>query len=840
MSQNVTERAKLYKNSTSAYGYISFLNTFIPPNDFSKLTMRLYKLLPIFFFVIISFQQNLSAQSRVNASTVDVNSLSDSQIQRITQEIISRGLTNDQAIELAKAQGANQTQIDQLMIRIQQMQVSNTAKISPANAIPVSVNYSSPKAPVKVSEKTRKTFGYQLFNSENLTFEPAVNVPIPQNYVIGIGDQLSINVWGASQMAYQLTVDKSGAITIPDIGPVYIAGISFENGKSMIQGRLKGIYNGMSGEHPNTWAEITMGGVHSIKVNLLGELNAPGTYTLPSTASAFNALYLSGGPNENGSFREIKLIRDGITIKIIDIYDFLINADPSANVQLREQDILFVPNYKTHVEIGGEVRQKGIFEIKKGETLSDLVRFAGGFSGEAYTSSLSVIRNTDRERELRTVEHADFDKFSLQNGDLVNASNILDRFSNRVGILGAVFHPGAYELTPGMKLSDLIKKADGLREEAFMNRGLISRLKADNSPENISFDLKQVMDGTNDILLQREDRVTINSIFQLREARTVTISGEVLSPQVIDYKENMTLGDLILKAGGFREEADLSVIELDRKLSYEEASKVTDKINNIFQFTLARDLRLSPADASFKLQPSDAVYVRRAPGYRDQGAFYISGEVTYQGSFAITNKNERISDAIKRAGGLTPGAFITGATLTRANPITSAEIEKRNQLMAMDSTLQKSNVSLKASMVVGIELEKILANPGTSADLLLQPGDIINIPRELQTIKVSGSVMNPLALTYHKGLTLKKYIDMAGGYMDRAAKSRTYVLYPNGTMKTTRGFIFRNNPRITPGTEIIVPIKPERKRTDETVKWISISSGLSALSIAIITLVRLL
>jgi protein involved in polysaccharide export with SLBB domain len=807
--------------------------------------MRRYNLIPLVVILFLVFGQNVYSQNRVDPSTVDVNSLNDSQIQRIIKEIQTRGLTNEQAIELAKAQGANQSQIDQLMTRVQQFQSTaptkavQTATAKPSSTLPNS-SYTSIKVSGIVSERTKKIFGYQLFNSERLTFEPGVNVPIPQSYILGVGDQLSINVWGASQMVYQPTLDNSGAITLPDVGPIFLSGLPFEKAKSLIQTRLMTIYNGMSGDHPNTWSEVSMGSIHSIKINLLGELNAPGTYTLPATASAFNALYLSGGPNENGSFREIKLIRDGVTIKTIDIYDFLVNADPSSNVQLREQDILFVPNYNAHVEIAGEVKQKGIFEVKKGETINDLIRFAGGFSGEAYTNSLSVLRNTDRERELRTVDNVDFGKVSLQNGDLIRIANILNRFSNRVAIAGAVFHPGDFELTPGMKLSELIRKADGLREEAFLNRGLISRLKEDHSPDNITFDLKQVIDGSRDILLQKEDSVFISSISQLQEARTISITGQVLNPQVFDYKDNLTLGDLIFKAGGFREEADPSLIEVSRRLSYEQASKATDKLNNIFQFTLSRDLKLSPADAAFQLQPFDEVFVRRAPGYRNQGTFFVSGEVLFEGSFSIIEKNERISDAIKRAGGLNPGAFIQGATLKRMSNLSAAELEKRMHLIKTDPKIKDSTLFKGVSYSVGIKLDKILANPGTSSDLLLYPGDLINIPRELQTVKVSGNVMNPLALTFNKRLSLQRYINMAGGYAYQSSKSKVYVLYPNGTMETTKGLIFRRSPRILPGSEIIVPKKPEKKQNDDTLKWVSLSAGLGSLSITIITLLKLL
>jgi protein involved in polysaccharide export with SLBB domain len=808
--------------------------------------MKLYYLLTLLLILFFTEGQKAFSQSTVNPSSVDVNSLSDSQIQRIMQEIQSRGLTQDQAIALAKAQGATQTQIDQLMLRIQQQQMnpSDTLSSKYKELDPTSSTnrkgYSSPKARIFVSEKTKKIFGYQLFNSQNLSFEPAVNIPVPQNYILGISDQLSINVWGASQTKYQLTIDKSGAITIPDVGPIYLAGLSFEKGQSMIKSRLMAIYSGMAGEFPNTWAEISLGNIRSIKINVIGEINAPGTYTLPSTATAFNALYLSGGPNENGSFRDIKLIRDGVTIKTIDVYDFLINADPSANAQLREQDILFVPNYKTRVEVAGEIKRKGIFEIKNTETVSDLIRFAGGFGDKAYTHALTVIRNNDREREVRTVADVDFVKFALQNGDSIRADSILNRFSNRVAITGSVFHPGNYELTPGMKLSDLVKKADGLREDAFMNRGLISRIKEDSSPENISFDLNEVMHGSNDILLRKEDKVLIRSIFQMREKRMVTIVGEVMkSDTTFEYQDNMTLGDLIFKAGGFREEADLSVVEVSRRLSYEQAAKVTDKMNNIFQFALTRDLKLTPTDAVFKLMPFDEVYVRRAPGFREQGTIEVKGEVVYAGTYAISDKNERISNVVKRAGGLMPDAFIVGATLTRAYKLSSAEIETRKQMMKKDSTLRDSLFIYKKSYSVGIKLNEILANPGSSIDILLQPGDVINIPRELQTVKVSGSVMNPLALVYEKRLSLRNYINMAGGYDEMARNSKTYVIYPNGTTASTSGFIFRSSPKITPGSEIIVPKKPEKKGSDTTMKWISIASAMSTLAIAIATLVKL-
>ena len=811
--------------------------------------MALRNILNLAFLAAFLYCVQVNGQNPVNPSSVNVSELSDSQIDRIIQKIQTMGLTEDQAVEMAKAQGASQTQIDQLRARIQQRMgiqgnqgVQSTTTNAPnLQSTSLKSQEVSGKAVIKATEKNKKIFGFNIFNSENLTFEPSANIPTPKNYTLGIGDQVAITVWGASQSQNQLMIDQNGAITIPDIGPVFLSGMSFEKAQTLLKSRLTAIYSGMAGQYPNTWAEVSLGGLRSIKVNVIGEINAPGTYTLPSTASAFNALYLSGGPNENGSFREIRLIRDGETVHTIDVYDFLINANPSANVQLRDQDIIFVPTSKTMVEIEGQIKRKGLFEIKGGETVKDLIRYAGGFSERAYTHNLSLIRNNKREREVRDISESGFASFVLQNGDSIRADSILNRFSNRISVRGAVFHPGNFELTAGMKLSDLLKKADGLREDAFMNRGLISRLKDDYTPENISFDIKEVMEGKNDIMLKKEDEVTIHFISDMREERKVNILGEVLNPQSFEYRDNMTLGDLIFRAGGFREDADLAFVELTRRLTYEEAAKVGDKMNEIHQFAVTRDLKLNPSDAAFKLQPYDEVYVRRAPGFREQGTVMVTGEVTYAGTYSIASKNERISDVIKRAGGLVPGAYIKGATLTRIHEFSPLEIEKKKQVMRTDSTFKDTIKTNKETYSVGIEMDKILANPGNNIDLLLQPGDEINVPRLLQTVKVSGSVLNPLALTYEDHLNLRRYIDRAGGYATRAKKSKTYVIYPNGTSASTRtrGFIFHSKPKVTPGSEIIVPEKPERRGGEDTIKWISMAGLMSSMAISVITLANL-
>lgn len=789
-------------------------------------------------------------QTSINPASVNVSELSDSQIDRIIREMQARGLTEDQAIAMAKAQGATQTQIDEMMARIQQRQMSGASSsvddnenttFSGKTAALKSQNISR-KAQINATEKNKKLFGFTIFNSKNLTFEPSANIPTPKNYTLGVGDQLSITVWGASQSHLSLPIDQNGSITIPDVGPVYLSGITFEKAQTLIKNRLTSIYSGMAGAYPNTWCEVSLGGLRSIKVNVLGEINAPGTYTVPSTASAFNVLYLSGGPNENGSFREIRLIRDGVVKDTIDVYDFLINANPASNVQLRDQDILFVPTSKAVVQIAGQIKRPGYFEMKSGEKMSDLLLFAGGFSEMAYKSRLFVVRSNHREREVHDVAESDFRTFVLENGDSIRADSLLNRFSNRVSIKGAVMHPGNYQLATGMKLSDLIKKADGLKEDAFMNRGLISRLSEDHTPVNLSFDVKEIIEGKSDIPLLKEDAVTIRSIFEMKEMRKVNIVGEVQNPKEFDFHENMTLGDLIFSAGGFKEDADVAFVELTRRLSYDEISKVTDKINEIHQFGLTRDLKLSPKDAAFKLAPFDEVYVRRAPGFRDQGVVIVSGEVTYAGIYSISNKSERISDIIKRAGGLVPGAYIKGATLMRTRELSEAELIKKKQLRKMmkDSLSVDSLKDNKQVYAVGIEMEKILQNPGSAYDLVLQPGDAITIPKILQTVKVSGSVLNPLAVTYEKKLSMRSYIDQAGGYSPKAKKSKTYVLYPNGTSASTKGWLFKRIPKVTPGSEIIVPEKPNKNGGDDAMKWISMAGLMSSMAVSLVTLANLI
>jgi protein involved in polysaccharide export with SLBB domain len=784
-------------------------------------------------FGLLTTTISLQAQSPVN---VDVNQLSEQQIQQIVTEVNARGLTIDQAAQMAQMQGASPLQIEQLKRRIQELNFSKGKSIANPEAensqtSTVSRESFSEKANIQASQKVKRIFGYQLFNSENLTFEPPVNIPTPQNYVLGIDDELSISIWGASQQNYQLQIGTNGAVNIPDIGPVYISGMEFSKAKELIKQRLIAIYQGMNGSSPNTFAEVSISNLRSIKINVIGEVMAPGTYTLPSTASAFNALYLSGGPNENGSFRNIQVIRDNKIIKTIDVYDFLINANTQGNIQLREQDIIYIPTYQKRIEANGAFKRTGFFELTEKENLKDLIRYLGGFTDQAFKAQLSLTRITDKEKKVIDISQSIYESFIPNNGDVIVSSEIIDRYENRINISGAVFRPGTYELTEGLTISGLIKKAQGVKENYFSNRGMIIRLQENLTPMTISFNVDEVLKGTGDMKLQREDQVIIQDIFSMRQKRTIQIFGEVQNPGEFDFSDNMTLKDLIFKARGFTEAASESYIELARRHNYEEATQLDDEIVKLYQFHIDRKLNLDSQADTFHLKPFDYIYVRKAPAYLEQRTVFITGEVRYPGSYSIGSKTERISDLVKRAGGLLPSAFVKGARMKRTNQMAAQNIAALRNSTA-DSLLTKAEKEINIDLLE-IRLEDILKNPGTAFDYLLKNGDQIIIPEVSQEVRLSGEIQNPIGLAYQQGKSLKYYVNRSGGFSDKALKKKVFVIYSDGTTQVTHGFIWHNYPSVESGCQIIVPEKPEKQKVDNSGKWLAIATSLTTILLVI-------
>ncbi len=792
----------------------------------------------ITFLILLFFMGTTVALAQV--STTDVQSLSDSQIAAIVNKVKSSGLSINQAISLAKARGATQTQINQLMSRIQRLPSVSGQGRSAALTPSASLNrdsllYSySQKAQVKVDTIAQKTFGYNLFNNKKLSFNPSVNLPTPKNYVLGTGDALSINVWGASQQTYQVQVDKTGAIYIPSLGPIYVAGMNFDKASKKIKERLTEIYGGLAKENPDTWAMVSLSNLRAIKVNIIGEANAPGTYSLPATATVFNALYLSGGPNRNGSFRDIKLIRNNKVIKTIDVYDFLLTGNTSGNAQLRDQDVIFIPTYKTRVQTSGNFKRDLYFDLKKGETLKNLIDYAGGFTDSAYRAMVSVNRLTDKQKEVIDVNENAYANFPMKNGDVVSAGAILNRYANRVIIKGAVYRPGTYELTPGMKLSDLINKADGVKEDVYSNRGLIIREKEDLTKEAVPFDVNAVLQHKTDITLKREDVVIINTIFSMREARYVNISGEIQKPGRYPYYDNMTIKDLVFLASGFKVSASGSYVEIARRNSEQEASKPNNKLATVYTLKIDKSLKIEGGKENFVLKPYDYVFIRRTPSYFSQKNVTINGEVNYPGSYTITSKNEHISDLLKRAGGLTKFAYAPGATLTRMNAANLAQKEKLLQLSLSDSTRRIDSAQMakirQNKTLVELNLPEILKNPGGPQDYVLKEGDVINIPTVKQTVRVVGAVLNPMSLRFVEGHSLKSYIDKSGGYAKDAKKSKVYILYANGVTAPKNG-------KIKPGSQIVVPQKPPRTR-DNTAYFLSLASVLASLAVSMVAIFR--
>ena len=824
---------------------------------------RIFSLLVVLLVMGLSLPV-LAQVNPANLSNVRVNELSDDQIRAFIRQVESSGLGDAQLEQIAQARGMRPEEIQKLRQRVNKLKEqdknkSGTQNPNESRTTGRELNYpqdtvTAQKDPETEAEKAllelrSKIFGADLFRNSNLTFEPNLNMATPKNYVIGPNDQMLIDIFGNSEASYDLKVSPEGMINIEYVGVIPVAGLTIEAATSRIRSRMGSVYSGL--RNGSTSLNIAIGNIRSIKVILTGEVQKPGTYTLPSLATVFNALYSSGGPTENGSFRVVELIRGGKVIARLDIYDFLLKGEMSTNLRLQDQDIVRVPVYQSRIEIVGEVKRPGIFELLQGESLADLLRFSGDFTENAFKARVKVLKNTDIERKIVDISMDQFAEYNPSTGDKYFVDRVLERFANRVSIEGAVFRPGQYELEPGLSLSQLIKKAEGLKEDAFMQRGYINRLKSDNQTQAISFDVAGILNGkTPDILLQREDGIRISSIFDLKEEYKVTIDGEIRYPGNFDYAENLTLEALILQAGGFKEGATAKRVEISRRVKNSNLSSASAITAQIFQVNIDKDLTFS--NPKFELQPFDIVSIRSSIGYEIQRQVKIEGEVLYPGMYTITNKDERVSDLVKRAGGLTALAYVKGAALKREgnsngkNAIDKTDEEKTNliklqrlQRNAGDSTNIAGDQEILVNKYVGINLEKILKDPGTQADLSLEEGDILSIPKQLQTVMVNGEVLYPVTTIFGQGNGFKHYISQGGGFSNKSLKRRSYVIYANGSVKSTRKLLFFNNyPRVDPGAEIFVPKKIDKKPLS-AVEIVGISSGLASLAVIILSLFKL-
>jgi protein involved in polysaccharide export with SLBB domain len=731
----------------------------------------------------------------------------------------------------------------------------------------------------------KKIYGFNIFNNPNISFETSLKIPTPKNYTLGADDEILIDINGYSEEHYNLPVTSEGYIKVPKVGNIFVSGITLEEAKKRIVDRLSKIYVGLktyNGSAPNTTATVSLGSIRTIRVTLLGEVVAPGTYSMSSLSRVMNALYLSGGPNENGTFREIKVIRDKKLVAQVDLYDLLTTGNLRQNITLQDQDIVQVGPYKSRIEVKGQIRKPAIFENLPNESLERIIaEYGNGFMPDAYRQILKIQRFTDKEIKLIDLNSELLSSFYPKNGDEITVEQILtDRIENAVTLNGAVFRTGRYSVSDNQTLRKLIKRAEGFKQDAFLNRIMITRLREDLTKENISVNYNDIVSGkTPDIVLQREDEIKVYSGLELLEDYTVRIQGEInlkngettAAPTTgstgvsevptegttiettigsFPYIKNMTVEDLILKAGGLKESAATGRVEVIRRkknIGQDDPAKINSTIGEKFTFSINSNLSMDDKASKFILEPYDEIFVRASPNYEKQQFVTVEGQTIFPGPYALERKDERLADIIKRAGGLNSQAYPAGATLIRKFKISQQEADrKREQLRDLSDV--SSGVSVKVQEVkeeseesIGMDLVKALEDPTSSANMLLQDGDVLRIPKEPQTVRMQGEVLYPTSTRYLNGVSFKHYIAEAGGFTELSARKRSYVVYANGSVDRTRKLLglFNVYPKIEPGAEIVVPrMNVRQQASQQLVQTIAAISTVISSTVGLLALIR--
>ena len=679
----------------------------------------------------------------------------------------------------------------------------------------------------------KKVFGRDIFNRKDLSFEPNMNIATPQNYRIGPGDAVIIDVYGASQKSEQLTVSPDGDITIEGFGPVQVSGLTVAQANARLRSTLGSRYS-------SSRVRLTVGQTRTIMVNVMGEVKAPGTYTLSAFASVFHALYMAGGINDLGTLRNIKVYRNNKLVTTVDIYDYILNGKLTGNIRLADNDVIVVGAYDCLVNITGKVKRPMYYEMKKNESVGTLIKYAGGFTGDAYKKSVRLIRKTGREFSVFSVDEFDMNTFHLADADSVSVDSILQRYSNMVEVKGAVFRPGMYQVGGNINsVRTLLEYAEGFTEEAFTAHAVMHRMRPDRTLEVIPVDVEGIMNGrVADIPLQKNDVLFIPTKAEMMQQQTITIHGEVVYPGIYKYAANETLEDLVLQAGGLKESASTVKVDVARRIINSKALTTDSVISRTYTFAL-KDGFVIDGQPGFTLQPFDEVYVRKSPGYNEQKNIEVRGQVMFAGTYTLVSKNERLTDAIKKAGGITDMAYVKGARLERRiTPDERLRMETVLKLAKMQSGKKDSvdinSLDLGDTYYVGIELDKALEKPGGDADLVLREGDRIIVPEYNGTVKISGNVMYPNTVAYEKGKRPSWYIDQAGGFGNRAKKGSTYIIYMNGTVARVG-----HNAKIRPGCEIVVPTKPESNGKG-LAQWLSIGTSAAGIATMIATIANLI
>lgn len=683
------------------------------------------------------------------------------------------------------------------------------------------------------SKMKKKVFGRDIFNNKELSFEPNMNIATPQRYVLGPGDNVIIDVYGASQKTFNVVVSPDGEVTIEDFGPIKVSGLTVEQANAKVRSLLGARYS-------SSKTKLTVGQTKTMMVNVMGEVKVPGTYTLSAFATVFHALYMAGGINDLGTLRNIKVYRQNRLVTVVDIYDYILNGKLTGNIRLMDNDVIVVGPYDCLVTISGKVKRPMIYEMKKSESVGSIIKYAGGFTGDAYTKAVRLLRKTGREYSVFNIGEFDINSFHLADGDSIGVDSIINRYENMVEIKGAIFRPGMYNIGKDINsVRTLIEHAEGLTEEAFTNRAIIHRMKSDRTLEVIAVDVKGIMDGSvADVPLKKNDVLFIPTKSEMQTKRTITIHGEVNYPGMYVYADHETLEDFILQAGGLKDKASIIKVDVARRILNPKAITNDSVIAKTYTFALKEGFVID-GTPGFELQPFDEVYVRKSPGYSHQQNIQVEGNVMFAGTYTLSSKNERLSDIIKKAGGVTDLAYVPGARLERRiTPDERLRMQTVIKMAQMQSgkkdSLDMKKLDLGDTYYVGIELDKALKEPGGDADLVLREFDRIIVPEYNGTVKISGDVMYPNTVAYEKGRKAGWYINQAGGWGNRAKKSHTYIVYMNGTVAKVG-----HNAKVRPGSEIIVPSKPESSGKSLT-QWLSIGTSVASIATMIATMANLL
>lgn len=774
--------------------------------------MKMQKLFGILLFCLMLGSGSLMAQS-----------MSDSQVLEYVKDGIRQGKEQKQlASELAR-KGVTKEQAMRVKQLYEQQNNVNTSKSTGTD-----INESRLREETKENTSDMledhpttqdlargdQVFGRNIFNTRNLTFEPSVNLATPSNYRLGPGDEVIIDIWGASQNTIRQQISPEGTINISKIGPVNLSGMTVSAANDYLKAALNKIYNGLNNTtDPTSDIRLTLGNIRTIQINVMGEVVQPGTYALSSFSTVFHALYRAGGVSDIGSLRNVQLVRNGKNIATIDVYEFIMKGNTQDDIRLQEGDVVIVPAYDVLVKISGKVKRPMRFEMKKGESLSTLITYAGGFDADAYTRSLRVVRQNGEEYEVNTVKDMDYSIYKMRNGDVVTAEAILNRFTNKLEIRGAVYRPGIYQLSGKLNtIRELVNEAQGLTGDAFLNRAVLYRQREDLTSEVVPVDIRSIMDGTSpNLALMKNDILYIPSIHDLEDRGNVTVHGEVAHPDSYPYADNMTLEDLIIQAGGLREAASTVRIDVSRRIKNPRSTADNDTIGQMYSFSL-KDGFVIDGQPGFILQPYDQVYVRRSPGYQAQQNVAIEGEILFGGNYAMTSREERLSDLVNKAGGPTSYAYLRGAKLTRVANASEkkrmSDVVRLMQRQLGEAMIDSLGIRVEDTFTVGIDLEKALSNPKGNADLVLREGDVISIPKNNNTVTINGAVMVPNTVSYIQGKDVDYYLNQAGGYSDNAKKSKKFIVYMNGQVTKVKG---SGKKQIEPGCEIIVPSKAKKK-----------------------------